>query len=237
MTMLRVLAAGSLRAVWPALMAAYGSPVDTDFGPAGLLRERIATGERCDLFASANTAHAENLLQRGLAQQTGRFAANSLCLTVKRDRVRPGENWLSVLTRPDLRLATSTPRSDPSGDYTWQMFAAIEQRHHGIGRLLEDKACCLVGGPQSLNLPTGELAARWLLAQDHADMFIGYASYAPRLATLPELQIFSIPQPYNVQAAYAWALCQPSARTLAEFLQSSVAQKIFSQYGFLPFMA
>jgi molybdate transport system substrate-binding protein len=237
MTTLRVLAAGSLRPVWPALMAAYGAPVDTGFGPAGLLRARIACGESCDLFASANTAHAENLLQLGLAQQVGRFAANSLCLTVKRDRIRPEEDWLTVLTRPDLRLATSTPHSDPSGDYTWQLFAAIEQRHAGLGRVLESKARCLVGGPDSLNPPAGELAARWLLAQDHADMFIGYASYAPRLAVFPDLHIFAIPQPYNIQAEYAWALCQPTAQPLAEFLQSSVAQQIFSQYGFLPFMA
>ncbi|MDO6407153.1 substrate-binding domain-containing protein [Pantoea phytobeneficialis] len=237
MTPLRVLAAGSLRPVWPALVAAWGSPVNTDFGPAGLLRERILAGESCDLFASANTAHAEHLRQCGLAQQTGRFAANSLCLTVKRDRVRPGEDWLTVLTRPDLRLATSTPHSDPSGDYTWQLFAAIEQRQHGMGRLLENKARCLVGGPQSLIVPPGELAARWLLAQDHADMFIGYTSYAPRLAVCPELHIFTIPPACNIRAEYAWALCQPSAQSLADFLQSPVAQQILSQNGFLPVMA
>ena len=54
---MRVLAAGSLRRVWPQLMGHFPEPVETQFGPAGLLRERIASGEACDLFASANLAH------------------------------------------------------------------------------------------------------------------------------------------------------------------------------------
>lgn len=234
MTTLSILAAGSLRAVWPALMAEFAAAVDTDFGPAGLLRERIVAGERCDLFASANVAHAEDLLQRGLALKTGRFAANTLCLTVKRDSVTERDNWLSLLARPDLTLATSTPRCDPSGDYTWQLFAAIEQRHPGLGQQIQAKARCLVGGTDSLSVPAGELAASWLLAERHADMFIGYASYAPRLSSIPTLQVFTIPAPYNIRAEYAWALCQPQASPLAAFLSSPAAQLILRQYGFLP---
>jgi molybdate transport system substrate-binding protein len=236
MTTLRILAAGSLKPLWPALMAEFGSTVETDFGPAGLLRERIVAGEGCDLFASANLAHAEDLLQRGLALKTGRFAANALCLTVKRDRVTEQDDWLSLLARPDLTLATSTPRSDPSGDYTWQLFAAIEQRHPGLGQQIQAKARSLVGGTDSLAVPPGELAASWLLAHHHADMFIGYASYAPRLSLLPTLQVFSIPSPYNLRAEYAWALCHPQAMALADFLQSPAAQQILRQYGFLAVM-
>ncbi|MDE1186842.1 MAG: substrate-binding domain-containing protein [Pantoea sp.] len=236
MTTLHILAAGSLKPVWPALMAEFGLNVETDFGPAGLLRERIVAGVRCDLFASANLAHAEDLFQRGLALKTGRFAANVLCLTVKRDRVTEQDNWLSLLARPDLTLATSTPHSDPSGDYTWQLFANIEQHHSGLGQQIQAKARCLVGGTDSLTVPPGELAASWLLTRNHADMFIGYASYAPRLTSFPALQVLSIPAPYNVRAEYAWALCQPQALVLADFLQSAAAQQILRQYGFLAVM-
>ncbi|KDS07256.1 molybdate ABC transporter periplasmic molybdate-binding protein, partial [Salmonella enterica subsp. enterica serovar Heidelberg str. RI-11-014319] len=38
---MRILAAGSLRVVWPQLMAAFQADAVCDFGPAGLLRERI----------------------------------------------------------------------------------------------------------------------------------------------------------------------------------------------------
>ncbi|HFW4216808.1 TPA: molybdenum ABC transporter substrate-binding protein, partial [Salmonella enterica subsp. enterica serovar Anatum] len=45
---MRILAAGSLRVVWPQLMTAFQADAVCDFGPAGLLRERIEAGEACD---------------------------------------------------------------------------------------------------------------------------------------------------------------------------------------------
>ncbi|VDY38147.1 molybdate ABC transporter substrate-binding protein [Salmonella enterica subsp. enterica serovar Daytona] len=62
---MRILAAGSLRVVWPQLMTAFQADAVCDFGPAGLLRERIEAGEACDFFASANLAHPQALLESG----------------------------------------------------------------------------------------------------------------------------------------------------------------------------
>ena len=239
MTTLKILAAGSLRAVWPDLVAAFnalsGLKVTTDFGPAGLLRQRIEAGEPCDFFASANRRHPETLSQSGRAAEVGFFAANTLCLTIKRDIVTQADDWLSLLCRDDLRLATSTPLSDPSGDYTWQLFDNIEQRHHGLGIMLKAKARALVGGPDSFAVPAGELAAQWLIEQQHADMFIGYASYAPRLRRCPQLQVINIPAPFNVQAEYSWACCSAAAQPFAAFLSSAAAQTLLQQHGFMPF--
>lgn len=47
---MRILAAGSLRVVWPQLMTAFQADAVCDFGPAGLLRERIEAGEACDFL-------------------------------------------------------------------------------------------------------------------------------------------------------------------------------------------
>ena len=236
MTTLHILAAGSLRGVWPDLMAAFhqqtGLTTDTQFGPAGLLRQRIEQGERCDLFASANLHHPATLLQRGLATDTGKFTANSLCLTARRDVVTKNDTWLSLLQRDDLRLATSTPLSDPSGDYTWQLFGNIEQAYPGWGERLKQRARQLVGGIDSLAVPTGELAAQWLIDQQHADLFIGYASYAPRLIHHSHLQVFLIPAPFNIQAEYAWATLTHSAAPLATFLSTAAAKTILRQHGF-----
>ena len=116
---MHILAAGSLRAVWQSLMACYQEKdVLCDFGPAGLLRERIEAGEPCDFFASANMTHPQALLDAGRAQSVAPFASNRLCLTVRAEVVREGDDWLSLLTRPDLRIGTSTAGCDPSGDYT-----------------------------------------------------------------------------------------------------------------------
>ncbi len=52
---LTLLAAGSLKSAFLPLLARFqqlsGIQVEAQFGPAGLLRERIEGGERCSLFA------------------------------------------------------------------------------------------------------------------------------------------------------------------------------------------
>jgi molybdate transport system substrate-binding protein len=79
-------------------------------------------------------------------------------------------------------LATSTPGCDPSGDYTWQLFARIEARYPGLGNAMAGRAQPLVGGRDSLSVPPGEIAGAWLIRQNLADLFIGYAHYGPALA-------------------------------------------------------
>ena len=72
-TTLTLLAAGSLRSAFLPLVAHFqqhtGLAVDAQFGPAGLLRERIEAGSPCAVFASANAAHPQALLQAGLVDE------------------------------------------------------------------------------------------------------------------------------------------------------------------------
>src|SRR5215471_15330355 len=63
--------AGSLREVITQIaadyQAKYGGTVRTEFGPSGLMRERIERGERVDLFASADMGHPLKLREQGRA--------------------------------------------------------------------------------------------------------------------------------------------------------------------------
>ncbi len=187
-TTLTLLAAGSLRSAFLPLVAHFrqhtGLAVDAQFGPAGLLRERIEAGAPCAVFASANAAHPQALLQAGLAQECQGFASNQLMLTARRSPDNDGLDWLALLSTPRLRLATSTPGCDPSGDYTWQLFARIEARYPGLGNAMAGRAQRLVGGRDSLSVPPGEIAGAWLIRQNLADLFIGYAHYGPRAGHL-----------------------------------------------------
>ncbi|CCM87657.1 Molybdenum-binding periplasmic protein [Klebsiella pneumoniae subsp. pneumoniae ST258-K28BO] len=92
-TTLTLLAAGSLRSAFLPLVAHFrqhtGLAVDAQFGPAGLLRERIEAGSPCAVFASANAAHPQALLQAGLAQECQGFASNQLMLTA----AVAGQRW------------------------------------------------------------------------------------------------------------------------------------------------
>ncbi|MEB6380930.1 molybdate ABC transporter substrate-binding protein [Leclercia adecarboxylata] len=225
---MRVLAAGSLRRVWPQLMAHFPEPVETRFGPAGLLRERIESGEACDLFASANIAHPQALLAAGRAQSVAAFASNKLCLTVRSDVLRDGDDWRSVLTRDALRIATSTAGADPSGDYTQTLFT----RMGDDGEAVRKRARALVGGRDSLPVPTGRLAAEWIILEGRAEIFIGYASYAARLREIAGLSVIDIPDPFNPCAAYACAVMRSQGQALADFLQSDKSKTILQQAGF-----
>ncbi len=238
MAELQVFAAGSLRKVWPALMAVFeqqtGIAVASQFAPAGLLRQRIANDEPCDLFASANLAHPQALLQQGHAVEVGIFTRNQLCLTAKASQVQTTDDWLTLLSRPQLRLATSTPASDPSGDYAWQLFDIVEQRHSGVGAGLKKRAMPLVGGADTPPIPPGQLAASWLITHGQAELFLGYHSYAAELSHQAELRVFSIPRHYQPEIAYGFALCQSRAAPLAEFLLSPAAQQLLQAAGFDP---
>ncbi|ENZ4283723.1 molybdate ABC transporter substrate-binding protein [Citrobacter farmeri] len=226
---MRIFAAGSLRAVWQSLMACFQEKdVLCDFGPAGLLRERIEAGEPCDFFASANMAHPQTLLDAGRAQSVSPFATNRLCLTVRADAVREDDDWLSLLTRPDLRIGTSTAGCDPSGDYTQQLFS----RMGDAGTRARERAVALVGGRDSLPLPAGSLAAEWLIGNDDTDVFIGYASYAPRLRLIETLTVVEIPEPYNPIAEYGFACLSDMGKPFADFLLTPEARLILCQHGF-----
>ncbi|WP_304165963.1 substrate-binding domain-containing protein [Lonsdalea britannica] len=233
---LQLLAAGSLRGVWPALMAAFeaktGLKTQTAFGPAGLLRQRIEQGEPCDLFASANRHHTTALVMGGLALSATPLAVNRLCLTASASAAARSQDWLTLLLDPELRLATSTPGSDPSGDYAWQLFEQIERHCPGAAAELQAKALMLVGGPTSTPVPEGHMAAAWTLQSGQADLFVGYASYAPRLRLIPGIHVFSLPDDQNIRADYTFALCRSEAQPLAEFLSSAVARQLLLDGGF-----
>lgn len=68
---------------------------------------------------------------------------------------RPGlaltpDTLVQRLLDPAVRVGTSTPKADPSGDYAWQMFERIEKP--GVANALatlSGKALQLTGGPNS----------------------------------------------------------------------------------------
>jgi ABC-type molybdate transport system substrate-binding protein len=74
-TSIRMYAAENLRPAIDEMAAAYTSArVEAQYGSSGLLRDRIAAGERPALFASANVEHPHSLTREGLAGPVKRFA-------------------------------------------------------------------------------------------------------------------------------------------------------------------
>src|SRR5215468_7962418 len=81
------------------------------------------------------------------------FARNELCALVREGLTVSSETLLDVLLDPKVRLGTSTPKADPSGDYAFALFAKAEALKPGAKAALEAKALQLTGGPASEKAP------------------------------------------------------------------------------------
>jgi ABC-type molybdate transport system substrate-binding protein len=235
---LRLHAAGSLRAALTeavgAFRAAGGPTVEAVFGASGLLRERLAAGEASDVFASANMAHPAALARaRGLPVVL--FARNRLCGLARPGLAVAPETLLATLLDPSVRLGTSTPRADPSGDYAFALFAKAEALQPGARAALEDKALLLAGGPDSPQPPAGRNTYAWLVAEGRADLVLTYCTNAQAAAAeLPGATVVAVPAALAVGADYGLVVLgeRPAAARLGLFLLSPAGQAVLARHGF-----
>ncbi|OOF59075.1 substrate-binding domain-containing protein [Rodentibacter myodis] len=201
--------------------------------PAGLLRERIEKGARCDLFISANRENIDRLRQTNRIFRQTVIAYNRLLLTTLDDVKFRQKTFFELLFDRTLRLATSTPNTDPCGDYTWEFFDKIEQRFPTEGEALKQRALQLVGNENSTIVPKGEIASRYLLSQGYAEMMLGYAHYQAQL-TGKGFLFYELPKEFSIRADYMSALLSDSRQTVLffDFLCGEEAQRIIQNHGF-----
>ncbi|WP_119166439.1 molybdate ABC transporter substrate-binding protein [Algihabitans albus] len=233
-------AAGSLRAAMTDIAAAYtessGKAVQAAFGPSGLLRERIEGGEASHVFASANMRHPRILESQGIGGPVVLFARNRLCVLTQPALGVTPETLLETILSAEVRLGTSTPKADPSGDYAWQLFEKAEELQAGSFAALDAKALQLTGGPDSAKAPEGRNPYAWVMAEQQADLFLTYCTNAMLAkADKPDLEIVAIPDALAVGADYGLTLISPenaAAAQLALFILSPAGQEILESYGF-----
>ena len=222
-------------------------------GPAGILRQQIEQGAKCDIFISANS---ENVFQLGDSKtiyQKLTIAFNQLALTTLNLEHFRHKSIFELLFDRSLRLATSTPSCDPCGDYTWLLFDKIEQCFPGEGEALKRRALKLVGGTSSNIIPKGKIASHYLLSNGYADMMIGYSHYQVRSEfdlsksyssmdtdfnigiTNQAFLTHIFPVEFEVKAEYVMALLSnvESAVKFSQFLRSDIAKQIIKNHGFL----
>jgi molybdenum ABC transporter molybdate-binding protein len=230
--------ADALNEVAAAFTAATGTPVTTTFGPSGLLRKAIADGAKAGLFASANMAHPQSLADAGNSGPVTLFARNTLCALVRPGLQVDGDSLLARMLEPSVKLGTSTPQADPSGDYAFAVFAKAERVRPGAKATLEAKAQKLTGAADSARPPAGRNVYGWHVAQGHADIFLTYRTNA--LAAQKQntgQQIVELPAQLSVSADYGLTVVNgASAETtkLAQFILSPQGQAILARYGFAP---
>lgn len=239
---IKVLAAGSLRAALTDVARAFeagrpGAKVELGFGASGLLKDRLAGGERADVFASANMDHPQALAAAGKAEPPKAFARNTLCALGAAGFQATPETLVDRLLDPAVRVGTSTPKADPAGDYAFAMFERIEKSGRaGAQKILADKALQLTGGPNSPPPPKDRNVYGALMASRQADVFITYCTNAViAQREEPTLVRIEVPESVNVSASYGVTLLNGApepARQFVQFLLSPPGQGVLARHGF-----
>lgn len=238
----KLIAAGSLKAalgdVAKAFTAETGTAVATTFGPSGLMRKKIEAGEKFDVFASANMKHPKTLNEAGKSGDVTLFARNKLCALAAPGVQADTASLLEVMLKPEIKLGTSTPKADPSGDYAFRLFDKAEALKAGATQALKDKSLQLTGGETSEKAPEGRFLYAWVVDSGRADVFLTYCTNAV-LARRDndKLQIIAIPEDLSVGADYGLTVINgaPDAgEKLAAFILGDKGQEILAGYGFEP---
>ncbi len=240
--LIRLCAAGSLKAALTGVAEAFEGgcehKVEMKCGPSGLLKDEIAGGAKADVFASANMDHPQALNAARISGPVLLFARNRLCALV-----RPGLNVdsASLLERmldPAIKLATSTPQADPSGDYAFDVFRKVDAVKPGARSVLEAKALQLTGAATSAVGPAGRSVYGWHVAEGRADIFLTYCTNAQAAKKEnPGQQVIALPDRLSVGADYGLTVIAhalPAAQDFAQFIMSPAGQKILVDHGFAP---
>ncbi len=156
----------------------YGIPVETRFGPSGLTREFIEqefseTGKSADVFASADIDNPQTLFEEGLSEPVVNFTSNRMTAVVRSGLGITSDNLLDFLLKPEIKLGTSTPIADPSGNYAWQIFDKANQVTPGNSQILKNKALQLVGGN-----PNAPIVPNALLLLRKKKIFVGWVEHS-----------------------------------------------------------
>lgn len=241
----RLVAAGSLTEAFNTMIADYGRThpglkVATKWGPSGVLRTELEKGGAFDIYASAALPHAEALTEKGIAGPSVVFTRNALCLISRIDgpALAP-ETLVETLLKPQTRLATSTPKADPSGDYTWELFALIDKQHPGAFATLAGKAQQIYGGPANTGPVNGRHRVALALDDRSADVGIIYCTGTQAItkADPGKYQVLALPSAFAVGPEYGLTLSSTAGLAAADFamyILSPAGQKTLADFGFIP---
>ncbi|HEY8516318.1 MAG TPA: molybdate ABC transporter substrate-binding protein [Candidatus Binatia bacterium] len=220
---LTVSAAASLTAAFAEIGHAFeksspGMTVRTNFAGSSTLVRQILEGAPVDVFASADEANMQKLVDADAVEgRPETFARNRLTILVQRGNPK-GIAGVADLARPDVVVALCAPEV-PAGRYAREIFARA-----GVA---------LPATSQELDVR----AVVTRVALGEADAGIVYATDARAAGeTVAEV---AIPDAQNVIARYPVAVLRDAkhpdeGRAFVRFLLGEQAQGILARHGFLP---
>lgn len=240
---IRIVAAGSLTGPFSQMISEYfhaeTQRVATVWGPSGVLRDRLEQGESFDVFASAALPMAEKLTTKGLAGPTVLFARNALYAVVPMSSPATTANLVEIMLDPATRIGTSTPKADPGGDYTWQLFEIIDNQRPGALAALSGKAQRLFGSATTTDPVNGRHRLGLALEGGIVDVVVYYCSGGQQIMTEApgKFRMVQFPAELAVGPEYGITLSRHApveASQFAMYVLSGQGQKTLKEFGFIP---
>ena len=220
----RLSVAASLTDAVKELVTVYGKKVGNvtvlaNFGSAGSLAKQISQGAPADIYISANPRWMDYLVEEKLipADQVRTFAFNSLVLAGRPDL--PVKN-LEDITKL-RRIAISSPKSSPAGQYTEQALKAA-----GLYEKVKDKLIMAKDVRQAL------------IYADRGETDGAFVYKTDALLAKEAIILLEVPQTLYDEVTYPIALTftgaeKPEAVAFYDFLKTAEATCILKKYGFL----
>ncbi|WP_102126286.1 molybdate ABC transporter substrate-binding protein [Deinococcus planocerae] len=230
---LTVFAASSLTDAFTEIGRAFdaGTGNRTTFSFAGsqVLRTQLTQGARADVFASANAAQFDPLLEGGLIASGQVFARNRLAVITPRGGT--AVRTLADLARPGLKLVIAE-RGVPVGEATRRAFDLIG----ASGSYGADFAARALRNVVSEEPNVRQVALKVSLGQ--ADAAVVYVSdVTPTLRR--SVRTVALPPRFNPPVSYPVGVLRASpnaeqAQAFVRFVRGPEGQRILRKWGFLP---
>lgn len=166
------------------------------------------------------------------------FARNQLCAIAHDSVGVTPETLLDRMPAPGVRVGTSTPKADPSGEYAFALFGKAEAIRAGVKAALEAKALKLTQRLDTEKALEGRIQYGWVMSEKKADIFLTCCTNAVvAKKDTPSLKIVEVPMSLAVGADYGLIVVDDApaaAEELADYILGQTAHKVLRDYGFGP---
>lgn len=198
-----------------------GIKVNYNSGGSGTLKKQITEGANVDIFFSANTKYANELVDEGLVNkdETYNFLRNSLVLIGNKDNEKTIDN-LDELKNVKGKIGVGEVSTVPAGQYTKQTLDNLK-----LWDSLKDKFIYAKSVTNVVNYV------------ESGDVDYGFVYKTDAMNLKDSKIVYEIPNDYHKMIEYSLCLLKDSknideSKKFIDFLKGDKAKEIFKEYGF-----
>ena len=198
-----------------------GIDVNYNIGGSGTLKKQISQGVDVDIFFSANTKYANELVKEGLVNKdnTYNFLTNSLVLIAGKDENK-NINSLDDLKNVSKKIAIGEISTVPAGQYAKQTLDKLKLWDDLKGKFVYAK---------SVNNVVNYV--------DSGDATYGFVYKTDAMKAKDSKIVYEVPNKYHKKIEYVLCLLKNTkhkeeSEKFVDFLKGDKSKKIFKEYGF-----